>query len=103
MTKHDDFIKKMKDMNMPSLKKEDVINNILYYLDAELSTNMNSPNPDLMNVSKVDLLIKAIETVYIIAIRSGIPIKEDHHRAIHRDAEIAEWKKMIEGIINVSV
>ncbi len=98
MSNHDKFIQKIKDMNMPPLKKDDVVNNILYYLNAELNLNMNIPNPNLMNAGKVDLLIKAIEVVYIIAIRSGIPIKEDHHRAIHQDAEMAEWKKMIEGI-----
>ncbi len=103
MSDHDKFIQKMKDMKMAPLKKEEAVNNMLYYLNAELHLNMNLPQPTLLNVGKVDILIKAIEVLHIIAIRSGIPIKEDHHSAIHQDTEIAEWKKMIEGITNVCV
>lgn len=97
MSNHDNYIKKIKDMKMPPLKKDDIINNMLYYLNTELWLNMDTPAPTILNAGKVDMLIKTIETLYTIAIRSGIPIKEDHHRAIHRDTEIVEWKKMIEG------
>ena len=83
---------------MPPLKKDDIVNNMLYYLNTELWLNMSSPAPTTLTVGKVDMLIKSIETLYTIAIRSGITIVEDHHRAIHRDTEIAEWKKMIEGM-----
>jgi len=97
MSNHDNYIQKIKDMKMPPLKKNDIVNHMLYYLNTELWLNMSLPNPTILNAGKVAMLIKSIETLYTIAIRSGIPIKEDHHRAIHRDTEIAEWKKMIEG------
>ena len=98
MTKHDDFIQKIKDMNMPPLKKEDVAKHVLYYLNTELWLTMSLP-ADPLTLGKINMLIKTIETVTTIAIRAGAPIKEDHHAAIHRDAEVAEYKKILENII----
>ena len=90
----DDFFKKIKDMNMPSLDKKDVINNMMLYLASMLNVR-SKMDIGPYELGQIKILIQSIETMYIIGIRSGFKIKIDGHSVVHQQAEMDELKKLV--------
>lgn len=90
----EDFIKKIKSMNMPPLEKDDVVKHMMTYLNTCLNVK-KAMDITPYSLGQIEQMIQTIEVLYTIAIRSNIPIKEDGHDLIHRQTELAELKALI--------
>ena len=88
------FFKKIEEMKMPPLKKEDTINNMMLYLSQTLGMRSRMDiNP--YELGQIKILIQAIETLYIIGVRSGFKIKIDGHNMVHQQTEVDELKALV--------
>ena len=88
------FVERIKTMNMPPLKRKDVVTHMLRYLNAELNFR-KMMDIDAYALGKISALIQMTEVLYTIAIRSKIPIKKNGHDLIHRQTEMDELKGLM--------